>query len=100
MRYNTIQFDYNPQSKTFVADASELTQGGRLNPMFGQIYSDACDQGLILVSQRTGAEVRYVVSRTVMHDGDLLLWELVPADRILRRKLVGAQDTKITIFND
>ena len=99
MRYTTIQFDYNPQSKTFVAEASDLTQGGA-SSLFGQIYSDACDLGLILVSQRTGAEVRYVVSRSVMHDGDLLLWELVPADQTLRRKLVGAQDTKITIFND
>lgn len=47
---------------------------------FGQVYDDACDEGLTLVSARTGNEVTFVVDHTEYCNGELLWWKLVPAD--------------------
>jgi hypothetical protein len=61
---------------------------------FGRVYDDACDEGLTLVSQRTGREVVFVVDRTEVRDGEVVSWRLIPADPRLRR------EADMILFND
>jgi protocatechuate 3,4-dioxygenase beta subunit len=88
----------NPD-KTLSADISDLSMGNT-KQVFGQVYDDACDDGLILVSHKTGQEVRMVVTRTV-HDkeGDVTHWCLrsVRADE---RRLELPYTLELTIYND
>lgn len=57
---------------TFVAEISDFGPGFK----FGQVYDDACDEGITLVSQWTGAEIVFAVHHEERRDGDLLWWEL------------------------
>lgn len=68
------RFTYSADGNLLVAEASDL---GR-HP-FGQVYDDACDEGLTVISARTGREVVYAVS-SVHRDteGDLTHWDLRP----------------------
>jgi hypothetical protein len=60
---------------------------------FGQVYDDACDVGLTIISAKTGAERVFVASAPQYDaEGDILSWELLPAD--------GIQNARILIFND
>ena len=70
---STRQLTYDAAKNEFVGDISD-THG------FGRVYDDACDEGLTLVSARTGREVVFVVTRTVRdNDGDVSFWLLAPA---------------------
>ena len=70
---STRQFHYEAARTRFVGDISS-THG------FGRVYNDACDEGLTLVSARTGREVTFVVNREHRNaDGDITHWELIPA---------------------
>ena len=61
-----------------------------------QVWNDACDTGLTLISQRTGREMVYAVEHIEKdRDGDLLFWDLLPANLSDRD---GA--LKIRVFND
>jgi hypothetical protein len=79
------QFDYS-HVDGYVAEISS-TNG------LGRVYDDACDEGLTLVSQRTGREVVFVVDEVERRDGDVLLWRLVPAKPSESR-------VPMTLFND
>lgn len=94
----TRDFSYNDAKKSFVSEASTLTRGGRCS-LFHQIYQDSCDEGLILISDKTGAEVKFVVDNTETREGDILCWKLVPLDEEVRKnpRLKGVT---MTIFND
>jgi hypothetical protein len=66
---------WHPQTRTFCAEMSDL-------PGFGRVWDDACDEGLTLISSRDNSQV---VVFAVDHeerdaDGDLLWWDLRPAD--------------------
>ena len=89
------QFRVAPIMKRLTAEISSL---GR-NP-FVRVYSDACDQGLELYSDKTGKTSWWVVQReTRDDDGDLIAWILVPTGQSLAydHSLV---DWKMEIFND
>lgn len=47
---------------------------------FEQVWDDACDEGLTLISHRTGTEVVYAVDHIESREGDILYWDLRPAD--------------------
>lgn len=50
-----------------------------------RVWDDACDVGVTLVSHRTGREVVYVVEDMARDgEGDLLWWDLLPADLSMR----------------
>lgn len=69
-RANTSLFTYNAQTKTFVTEMSEL-QHRKIDPL-GQLYCDACDQGFVMVSEKTGHEVEFFLYHTDREaDGDL-----------------------------
>jgi len=70
---STRRFTYLADERMFVAEASDL-------PGFGRVYNDACDEGLTLVSHRTGCEIVCAVEHIERdREGDLLYWDLRPA---------------------
>lgn len=67
------QFDYNAQTRTFLAEMSE-TAG------FGRVYPDATDEGLTIIGT-TGREVVFVVDDEVRDaDHDVQFWRLRATD--------------------
>lgn len=81
---STRQFSYDGGTQTFSAEISS-TNG------LGRVYADACDDGLTLVSSRTGREIVFVVA-DVQRDGegDVQAWSL--------RSLTGGY--RMTLWND
>lgn len=95
MRHSTERFTHNKGAKMFVAEISDL--GGNV---FGQIYPDARDLGIILVSDKTGAETKWAMSREMRNwEGDLDGWVLIPIAETLRKTpaLLGYE---VHILND
>lgn len=72
---STRQFFYSAEHRQFVGEISS-TNG------LGRVYDDACDEGLTLVSARTGVEVTFVVDHTERSaDGELMWWLLKPVGK-------------------
>jgi hypothetical protein len=81
---STRQLWYDAATSTFIGEISS-TNG------LGRVYPDACDEGLTLVSSRTGAEIVFVVTDEQYDgEGDLTLWKLEAVGRPFR----------MTLFND
>lgn len=79
-------------------DASEATFGGQ-RALFGQAYNDSCDEGLSLISERTGHSLKMVLARTHRNaDNDITHWELYSCPHDVRR-LKMAAPLKLTIWN-
>lgn len=58
---------------------------------FGRVYDDAVDEGLTVVSERTGRQVTFVVTEERRDaEGDIQLWELRSVCR----------NFTMTLFND
>lgn len=80
-RLSSRAFHYNPETKTFTAEISELSRGGTADP-FGRVYDDAADEGFVIVSSKTGDEVTFVINGADRDsDGDIAGWVLVPINR-------------------
>src|SRR5215472_14260039 len=76
-----VKFLWLPKERLFVAESSELGFPPGI-PTFGQVYKDACDEGLTVISRFTDTQpVRMVVTHTEIRDGDLLYWDLAPASQ-------------------
>lgn len=86
---STEKFSYH--GSVFTCEISDLGPGFQ----FGRVYDDACDEGLTLVSHRTGREVVYVVNHQQYKEGELVAWELIPA-KPSDRPRCGS----IVIYND
>jgi hypothetical protein len=85
---STRQFTWVPETREYVAEISS-THG------FGQVYDDACDEGLTLVSARTGNTIVFVVQETHRDGaGEIAWWVLKPAHGR------SGLDATITLFND
>lgn len=87
---STECFTYDAATCTFTAEASSLPLRG-----FGRVWDDSCDEGLTLVSHRTGDEVVFVLEHVEVDDGDIRWWEL--------RSVTGTRTDgrwTVTIFND
>lgn len=83
----------------FVGEASTL--GLPVGGGFGRVYDDACDVGLTFRDERSllglGARlVVYAIEDEKTREGDVLYWDLGPAD--LRDRRSGAPTVRI--FND
>lgn len=89
-KVSTRDFSWNKFTKTFSTEISDL--GPDFN--FGKIYDDACDQGLTLVSHVTNKEIVFGISEIKDKEGDILCWNLIPAEKKYRNLY------KMTIFND
>jgi hypothetical protein len=88
------QFSYDSDSNAFSAWASELG-----SYMFKQLYEDACDVGLEIVSCRTGAVSKfYLETEHVNDDNDITHWTLKPTTDTIR-KFPLLKTATVTVFN-
>lgn len=95
MRHTASRFTYNKDRKELVAEISDLGDNA-----FGQIYPDACDYGLILISHVTGRETKWVVTEERRNaDNELQYWALIPTAETLRREPATRGHT-IVVLND
>lgn len=93
---STKQLDFNKATNSFVAEISDFGHGFN----FCQIYHDSADQGLKLISHKTGHEADFVVSREFRDtEGELTHYELVPTAAAIRHNR-GLCGVKMVIFND
>jgi hypothetical protein len=95
-RLSTARFSWLKESRCFAAEASELPHS--FAP--GQIYPDAADEGLVLMSARTGEEVRYYLHHIDKSaDNEIQGWNYLPVPEDARR-IRGAAGTSVLIIND
>jgi hypothetical protein len=86
--FSTKDFSFDSETKTLSQEISTLSQGGR-RKVFKQIYLDACDEGLTLVSAETGLELDFVVEKEDYsghgEDRELAGWRMIPTRESLRK---------------
>ena len=88
-------FFWHHDELMFSQEASTL-QRGTHHPFFGRLYDDACDEGFVLVSARTGEELPFYLDETKFLDnGDIIEWRFKPVtnDRNLK-------DLSVVVSND
>lgn len=87
-RHRSDRFTYIPATRTFVAEASDFN-GTRLSD---QLYNDACDEGMVIVSTRTGKEVAFYLDEEERdREGDVIAWHF---------KAVKGDAYQCVVFND
>lgn len=98
--FKMSQFDFDRATKLFTTEISMLCEGQRQLPVFTQIYDDACDVGLKLVSDKTGKEVVFYLD-TEDRDGENEIqgWRLKPTTESIR-KVPECKDLTMLIIND
>lgn len=96
--FNTNQFSHDKENKKFVAEVSSL---GRFK--FKQVYPDAADEGIELISERTGCISLWVVTDRIHEEkgnyGAIMIWHLAPTPETIR-KYPRLKDYIMIIFND
>lgn len=97
--YSTRLFTYDTSRGWFIAEASTLAANTNDQPLFGQVYSDACDEGIQLVSHATGHETLWHVHETKRQDGEIQAWILKPTPETLR-KTPSLRNIEVHILND
>lgn len=92
---STSQLYYDAVSNCLSADMAELEhQGFR----WEQVYPDAIDLGVTLVSHITGKEIKFVVCEEERNgDGDLIKWRLKP---VKTHNDPRVDSMRIIIYND
>lgn len=91
---NSDRFSYNPQTQTFACEESDL-HGIRY---CGRIYDDAADEGMWLVSHKTGKKKPFALFHTHVREGEITHWEYHEIDP--KTGLTVFNGVKIAIFND
>lgn len=67
---------------------------------FERIYPDACDQGVSVVSEKSGKVAKYAVERELTDgEGELQGWRLTPTRETLRA-LPQLSGKNLMIYND
>lgn len=92
--HSSNKFDYNKASRSFTTEVSMLGS----NP-FGRVYEDSCDEGLTILSYKTGLEASFVVEDTKRdREGDVTCWIMKPTAATLRKhkQLNGVE---LVVFN-
>lgn len=85
--------------KTLVAEISELSSGNR-RQVFGQVYQDSCDEGLRVVSAKTGASVDFYVYKTDNgSEGEIAGWRLRPTRESIKR-VPTCERVEVLVIND
>lgn len=86
-------FDFTNGS--FNSEDSSLPKGH-----IGRIYNDACDEGFIMKSEKTGKEVIFALYATILDsDGDITHWIFHPSFQDIQQNPLLA-DVSVTIWND
>lgn len=92
--FSTRSFTYDKKDKKFVAEASTIKL------KFKQIYPDSCDEGIELVSYRTGNVSEWIVVNNNYDSGhELVSWGLKPTAKSLKQ-FPGLKGHTMVIFND
>ena len=92
---STRQFSYNKDTRTFVAEASDLG-----SDPFQRIYEDAADEGVELVSHVTGKSAKFAVNSYERNDDhEFIAWNLVPTAETIRKN-PRMRGVTMIIFND
>ena len=92
----TSQLTFMSDMRAWVGEISS-THG------FGRVYDDACDEGMTLVSARTGTEVVYVIDHEERaSDGEVTAIVLVPAGPHQQSKVTTSlgRVIRVRLFND
>lgn len=93
------EFHWDPKQRVLSAELSALSEGGHI-PVFCRAYPDACDQGIKVVSHRTGTEAMFVVTEeTKDNDNDVQMWTLRPTKQCLKQN-PGLAGVAMLVFND
>lgn len=91
-RISTSKFSFDARNASFVTEISDLMFAfGRRAP-WGQLYDDACDEGLVLVSAATGKEVPFYLDGADERDGEICGWRFKPVDSKLHFRLLIIND--------
>lgn len=91
---SSSRFTWIAGEQELVAEISDFGRDFR----FGQVYDDACDEGITIRSEHTGRTVVFGMEDVVRDsDGDLLYWLLKPAPG---QDLTGCRCAAVRIFND
>lgn len=102
MQFSTSMFHWTPEDGLFSQELSSLGVAPHQNA-FHQLYSDACDEGITLISEVTGKEANYFVDhmdRTLTEDGwETHGWNLLPTPETLRQS-PQLKNTRVLIIND
>ena len=99
-RISTRMFFYDKQDRCFSQDMSTLTDGPKNRPVLDRICPDAYDEGLHLVSEKTGETCVFYVDRMhVNRDNEITHWELFVTPESLR-KFPHMKGVKVIIWND
>ena len=92
---STDRFTYNKDTKTFIAEASELP-----TPMLGQVWPDSLDQGFVLVSRATGHEATFTIWEEEKNsEGELEAYRLLPTPEAVKKN-PGLKGVQVLVFND
>jgi len=95
--FSTKLFTIDKKNKTFISELSELKGN-----TFKQIFSDACDEGLTLVSEISGNKSDWFINDfeyTNNIDKELVAIHLLPTPETIR-KFPGLKDYKMVLLND
>jgi hypothetical protein len=94
MMLSSRQFTFNSgNGSAFISDFGK-------NFRFEQIYPDACDQGVLVVSEKTGKVAKYAVERELIDgEGELQGWQLAPTRETVRQ-LPSLAGKSLMIYND
>lgn len=99
MQFQTTQFHWTPEDGLFSQELSSLDVSPTQNA-FHQLFPDACDEGITLISQITNKEAHYFVdSVDVNNEGETQGWNLLPTSETLR-KMPRLKNTRVLIIND
>lgn len=91
----TAQLSYSEETKNFSAFLSDIP-----NSEWIQTYSDACDQGLVVVSDKTGKSVTYTQEgENRDKEGDLEFLILKPTKKSTK-EVPACIGTTLILFND
>jgi len=98
--WSTKEFHWDAKEKLFSVEISTLAGPLRdRKPVFGQVYDDACDEGIVLVSHKTGREVVCAVEKVdTDSEGDVAGWNLVPINKKSGRPMKNW--FRVLIIND
>ena len=95
--YSTKLFTHDKENKIFIGELSELDKN-----VFKQIYEDACDEGLTLISEKSGNKSDWFVSNfeyVNLPDKELLAIHLLPTPETIR-KFPGLKNYNMVLLND
>lgn len=96
-KFNTKMFFFDKKSGNFSQEISSLGYGP--NGITSQLFDDACDEGFVMVSDRTKAEVPFYLTfvETDAED-EIVCWNFKSAPNTSNQPHL--ENLSVTIFND